>query len=67
MSERTNLADPDREPTDEELVELSREAFAGVPLANELALRALREQIAAESKKVLEWMASWKGEPGTTT
>jgi hypothetical protein len=30
MSSRHNLADPTREPTDEELTELSHEAFAGV-------------------------------------
>lgn len=67
MSGRTNLADPDREPTDEELVELSREAFAGVPLANERALRALREHIAEQSRKVLDQMASWKDGQGTPT
>ena len=61
MADRTNLADPDREPTDEELTLLSREAFAGVPRANELALRTLREQIAEESKRVLERLATWEG------
>ena len=40
---RRNLADPDYEPTDEELVELAHEAFAGVREANEAALARMRE------------------------
>ncbi|MDQ3033752.1 MAG: hypothetical protein M3Y87_15155 [Myxococcota bacterium] len=64
MADRTTFADPEREPTDEELIEFSREAFAGVAHANALALRA---QIAEESTKVLERLASWTGTAGTTT
>ncbi len=51
---RTNLADPDREPTDEELGELMREAFAHVAKANEESLRALRAQINAQRATLLE-------------
>jgi hypothetical protein len=51
---RTNLADPDREPTDEELGELIREAFAHVAKANEESLSVLRAQINAQRAKVLE-------------
>lgn len=58
MAEKTNLADPEREPTDEELIELSREAFADVPRANEAALRALRAQIAEERERVLARLAA---------
>jgi hypothetical protein len=54
----TNLADPDREPTDEELAQLSHAAFADVAAANERALSALRERIEAESARVLEALAS---------
>ena len=49
----TNLADPDREPTDEELQQLSREAFAGVRDARERALAALRARIEVASARVL--------------
>ncbi|MCZ7686823.1 MAG: hypothetical protein M5U28_51995 [Sandaracinaceae bacterium] len=58
MAEKTNLADPEREPTDEELIELSREAFADVPRANEAALRVLRAQIAEERERVLARLAA---------
>lgn len=54
----TNLADPDREPSDEELAQLSHAAFAGVAAANERALAALRARIEAESARVLEALAS---------
>ncbi|MET0790119.1 MAG: hypothetical protein ABW061_01235 [Polyangiaceae bacterium] len=41
-----NLADPDYEPTDEELQELSRSAFADVPAKNAEALRKVHARIA---------------------
>ena len=41
------MADPAYEPTDEELGELSREAFAGVAAANREAQAKLRQTIAA--------------------
>ena len=50
---RRNLASPDYEPSDADLVELMREAFAGVREANEESLRRLRERIAARGAEVL--------------
>jgi len=44
--ERINLADPDFEPTDEQLRGLSQRAFAGVREAHQESLRRLREEIA---------------------
>ena len=41
------MADPDFEPSDEDLKELSREAFEGVDAANLAALAKLRQGIAA--------------------
>ena len=38
-----NLADPDFEPTDEQLQELSRRAFAGVAEARQAALTTLAQ------------------------
>ena len=46
MTTRINLADPDFEPTDEQLQELSRKSFAHVAEANRASLRRLREDIA---------------------
>jgi hypothetical protein len=40
-----NLADPDYEPTDEELGELVHSAFAGVRAQNEAALHKVHEEI----------------------
>ncbi len=57
---RTNFADPDREPTDDELQELSREAFAGVGAAHDRALAALEERIERESARVLATLAERK-------
>jgi hypothetical protein len=51
---RTRLANPDYEPTDEELMELSRAAFAGVRERHQKALEALYEQIADLRKVSLE-------------
>lgn len=45
MNEKINLADPDFEPTDEQLQELLRQAFAHIPKQNEERLRLIREQI----------------------
>jgi hypothetical protein len=47
VSERINLADPDFEPTDEQLMGLSARAFAGVAQAREQALAKLRADISA--------------------
>ena len=46
MAERINLADPTFEPTDEQLQELSRRAFAHVPAQNAAAAARLRARIA---------------------
>lgn len=57
MRRRTNFADPDYEPTDEELGELIHEAFAPVLEARDPRLEALRERIrlrAAELRLALE-------------
>ena len=57
MADRVNLADPDCEPTDEQLLGLSLRAFAHVRGQNELQLRQLRERIAqgrAALRKQLE-------------
>lgn len=46
MVRPTNFGDPSYEPTDEELAELMREAFADVPARSAAALARLRQQIA---------------------
>jgi hypothetical protein len=43
----TNFGDPSYEPTDEELAELMREAFADVPARNAAALDRLHQEIAS--------------------
>jgi hypothetical protein len=48
MAER--LANPDYEPTDEELMELSRAAFADVKERHEVALSKLHARIAVARK-----------------
>jgi hypothetical protein len=53
VSDRINLADPDFEPTDEQLIELSREAFAHVRGEHEASLRALRLRIADARREAL--------------
>jgi hypothetical protein len=54
MDEGKRLADPDFEPTDDDLVGLSKRAFAHVPAAREESLRKMREEIAAARKSALE-------------
>jgi predicted Zn-dependent protease with MMP-like domain len=58
-----NLADPDYEPTDEDLQELSRTAFAHVPAQNRELLVRLRAKIAAGRKELLERLAAAQSEP----
>ncbi len=53
MARRVNLADPDFEPTDDELRQLSARAFAGVAAAHERALARLRDEIAAARAEAL--------------
>lgn len=45
MTRVTNFGDPSFEPTDEELAELMREAFADVPARSAAALSRIREEI----------------------
>jgi hypothetical protein len=45
MDGKINLADPDFEPSDEQLQELMRRAFAHVPEQNERRLRLMHERI----------------------
>lgn len=47
---RTRLSDPDYEPTDEELRELSRNAFSEVGARHRAALSYMWKQIAAAQK-----------------
>lgn len=60
---RRNLADAAFEPSDEDLTDLSREAFAGVREANERALAAMRQRIAARSATVLAALDPERSEP----
>jgi hypothetical protein len=53
MSEPINLADPAFEPTDEQLIGLSKRAFAGVSAAHERAMAKLRAQIADASAEAM--------------
>lgn len=53
MSDGIDLADPDFEPTDEQLAQLSKEAFAGIREAHEQALERLRAAIERERQRVL--------------
>jgi hypothetical protein len=53
VSERINLADPNFEPTDEQLMGLSARAFAGVAQAREHALAKLRTAISVARVQAL--------------
>lgn len=48
---RARLSDPDFEPTDEELMALSRAAFADVEERHRIALEKLHAQIAEARRK----------------
>jgi predicted small metal-binding protein len=54
MDEPKRLADPAFEPTDEDLIGLSKRAFAHVRDAHQESLHKMREDIAAASKSALE-------------
>ena len=49
-----NLTDPDFEPTDDDLIGLSRRAFSGVRDQHEKALDKLRADIDAARAEVLQ-------------
>ena len=53
-----NLADPAYEPSDEELQQLARDAFADVAERNREAQRQLWEQIEALRTEVRAWLAA---------
>ena len=53
MPRRVNFADPEYEPSDEDLAELMHEAFAGIGEAREESLRAMRARIAAAQAELM--------------
>jgi hypothetical protein len=53
MADSVNLADPDVEPTDEQLAELMKRAFADVRAKHEAALSRLHAEIAVARTEVL--------------
>jgi hypothetical protein len=53
MLDRVNLADPDCEPTDEQLGELMSRAFASVREQRERAMEKLRARIGSAREEVL--------------
>jgi hypothetical protein len=53
MGDAINLADPDFEPTDEQLKALSRAAFAGVRERHEAILVKMRAEIAERRAQLL--------------
>ena len=65
MPERINLADPAFEPTDEQLIGLSKRAFAGVPAAHERAMARLRAQIADASAQAMRELSQRTARKGT--
>ncbi|MBI2389140.1 MAG: hypothetical protein HYV09_05950 [Deltaproteobacteria bacterium] len=54
MSNGSNLANPDFEPSDEQLQELSRRAFEGVPARRRAALARVHAEIAKRREAVLQ-------------
>jgi predicted small metal-binding protein len=54
MDEPKRLSDPAFEPTDEDLIGLSKRAFAHIRGAHQESLRKMREDIAAASKSSLD-------------
>jgi hypothetical protein len=67
MSAAPNLADPEVEPTDEELAGLTHRAFAHVRAERAAALDRLREEIAAERVRVLARLPSIVGPSRSST
>lgn len=54
MYQRIDLANSEFEPTDEQLLELSKRAFADAEPAHQRQLRILEQQISASRKALLE-------------
>lgn len=55
-----NLADPAFEPTDEDLIGLSKRAFAHVREQHEESLRKIRAEIAVASRAALDRLYAMK-------
>ena len=64
MGDAINLSDPDFEPTDEQLIGLSKRAFAGVTAKHETALAKLRAEIELARVKVLKDLAAYQSAAG---
>jgi hypothetical protein len=65
MDSRRNFADPDYEPTDEDLAELVHEAFSGLSEAREASLAEMRHRIARlEREARARFDARWKKPDG---
>ena len=60
MADAINLADPGFEPTDEQLIGLSKRAFAGVTAKYDTAFAKLRAEIAVTSKQGMKDLAARK-------
>ncbi len=56
-----NLADPDYEPSDEQLTGLMKRAFAGLKDAERVRLERLRSDIAHAREEALARLASGSG------
>jgi hypothetical protein len=54
METRINLADPNFEPTDEQLRQLSKSAFADVAQQNRRNLESMRQRIKAARVELLK-------------
>ena len=54
MKRAINLADPEFEPTDEQLLELSKRAFADAEASHQRQLRILEQQISQARKALLK-------------
>jgi hypothetical protein len=53
MGDSINLADPEFEPTDEQLQGLAKRAFAGVAAEHEAVLVKMWDQIGVDAERVL--------------
>jgi predicted Zn-dependent protease with MMP-like domain len=62
MDAKINLADPDFEPSDEQLQELMRRAFAHIPEQNERRLRLMHERIELGRIELLKQLRAKKAQ-----
>ena len=58
MGDAINLSDPAFEPTDEQLIGLSKRAFAGVAAKHQAVLARLRAEIEVMSAQVMKDLAA---------